>query len=74
MGEKITSAQFSMQCSFIAKNASAWAADMLTLPESYQDPVDTATVARFTDDIRGRLDRLDAWAGRAALSRHGEGK
>lgn len=72
MAERITSAQFSMQCSFIAKNAAAWAGDMLTLPESYQDPVDTATVARFTDDMRERLDRLDAWAGRAARSESGQ--
>lgn len=66
MAEKrITEAQFSMQCSFIAKNAAAWAGDLLTLPEHYNRQADTNTVARFTDEMRARLDRLDAWAGRA---------
>lgn len=69
MAEKrITEAQFSMQCSFIAKNAAAWAGDILTLQERYNREADAKTVARFTDEIRERLDRLDKWAGRAALN------
>lgn len=61
---KLTEAVFSMQCSFIAKNAAAWAGDILTLPERYSCEADAKTVARFTDEIRSRLDRLDEWAGR----------
>jgi len=61
---KLTEAVFSMQCSFIAKNAAAWAGDLLTLPEYYNHEADPITVARFTDDMRGRLDRLDEWVGR----------
>lgn len=63
---KLTEAVFSMQCSFIAKNAAAWAADILTLPEHYNREADAKTVARFTDEMRARLDRLDEWAGRCA--------
>lgn len=62
--KKLTEAIFSMQCSFIAKNAAAWAGDLLTLPEQYDTVSNPRTVARFTDDMRGRLDRLDKWAGR----------
>ena len=61
---KLTEAVFSMQCSFIAKNAAAWAGDILTLPEHYNQEADPKTVARFTDEMRG-LDRLDEWAGRS---------
>lgn len=48
---KLTEAIFSMQCSFIAKNASAWAGDILTFPEHYNREADPKTVARFTDEI-----------------------
>jgi hypothetical protein len=65
---KLTEAQFSMQCAFIAKNAAAWAGDILTLPERCNEPAEAKTVARFTSDMRGRLDRLDEWAGVAALT------
>lgn len=67
MRETLTNAQFSMQCAFLAKNAAAWAADSLTLPELLTERVDAHAVARFTDEMRSRLDRLDEWAGRAAL-------
>ena len=63
----MTEAQFSMQCSFIAKNAAAWAGDLLELPELYNRKADARMVARFTDAMRERLDRLDEWAGRKAL-------
>lgn len=76
---KLTEAVFSMQCSFIAKNAAAWAGDILTLPEHYNREADPNTVARFTDEMRSRLDRLDEWAGRtpspqprASLTKEGE--
>jgi hypothetical protein len=59
---KLTNAQFSMQCAFIAKNAAAWAADTITLPERLNQAADTYVVARFTEEMRGRLDRLDEWA------------
>lgn len=70
---RLTEAVFSMQCSFIAKNAAAWAGDILTLPEHYNREADAKTVARFTDEMRARLDRLDEWAGRAALRDAEEG-
>ncbi|APU92975.1 hypothetical protein PQB34_gp47 [Ochrobactrum phage POI1126] len=63
---KLTQAQFAMQCAFISKNASAWAGDTLTLPERLNKHADVAAVARFTDEMRERLDRLDKWAGREA--------
>ena len=66
--ERITEAQFSMQCAFIAKIAAAWAGDLLTLPERYNCEADTNTVARFTDEMRGRLARLDEWVGRDGQS------
>jgi hypothetical protein len=58
----LTEAQFSMQCSYIAKHAAAWAGDILTLPERYNLPADPATVRRFTDDIRHRLEIIEKWA------------
>ena len=64
MSEKLTEAVFSMQCSFIAKNAAAWAGDILTLPENYNHKSDWVTVSRFTDEMRSRLNRLDERAGR----------
>lgn len=66
MTERFTEAQFSTQCAFIAKSAAAWAGDILTLPERYNEPASPATVGRFTDEMRERLDRLDARAGRSA--------
>lgn len=69
---KLTNAQFSMQCSFIAKNAAAWAGDTLTLPERLNQEADVSAVARFTDEMRERLDRLDKWAGRQVLKGGGE--
>lgn len=63
----LTGAQFSMLCSYIAKNAAAWAGDCLTLSDDHAKPADPLTVARFTDGMRQRLDRLDEMAGRAAL-------
>lgn len=42
----------------------AWAGDILTLPENYGREADVKTVARFTDEIRSRLNLLDEWAGR----------
>ncbi|EGP57375.1 hypothetical protein Agau_C201679 [Agrobacterium tumefaciens F2] len=59
---KLTEAQFAQQCAYIAKNAAAWAGDTLTLPENHHRPADANMVRRFTDEMRGRLDRLDEWA------------
>ena len=61
---KLTEAQFSMQCAYIAKNAAAWAGDTLTTFDDLSKDANVDTVARFTDDMRERLDRLDEWAGR----------
>jgi hypothetical protein len=68
MGEKLTEVQFSMQCAFIAKEAAAWAGDILILPERLNEEADFKNVARFTDKMRERLDRLDKWAGREEIS------
>lgn len=62
--DELTEVEFSKQCSFIAKEAAAWAGDLLTLPERLECKVDKETVARFTDKMRERLDRLDERAGR----------
>lgn len=59
---KLTEAKFAQLCAYIAANAAKWAGDILTLPEDHQRPVDAKTVKRFTDEMRGRLDRLDEMA------------
>lgn len=61
---RLTEADFARNCAYLSRLISGWAGDSLTLPERLQDPADTKTVARFTDDVRGRLDRLDKMAGR----------
>lgn len=61
--EKLTEAQFSKYCSFIARCAACWSADILDTSDLMRE-ADAITVARFTDDIRERLDRLDERAGR----------
>lgn len=65
---KLTHADFAQRLMFIASKASSWAADSLTLPEYRDRAIDPATAARFTDEIRGSLDRIDELAGRRALS------
>jgi hypothetical protein len=63
-GRRLTEAQFAMQCAYIAKNAAAWTGDTLTTFDDLSKDANTDTVARFTNDMRERLDRLDQWAGR----------
>lgn len=70
---KLTEAGFAQRCAYMASRCATWAGDSLTLPEYWQEPVKVATVARFTDEIRGMLDRIDEQAGRHALS-EGKGK
>lgn len=65
---KLTGAEFAQACAYIARNAASWAGDSLTLPEDHAAPIAPSTVARFTDDMRERLNRLDERAGRLALS------
>ncbi|MBS0258321.1 MAG: hypothetical protein JSR13_11485 [Proteobacteria bacterium] len=60
---KLTQAKFAQLCAYIATNAAKWAGDALELPKDHQRPVDAKTVKRFTDEMRGRLDRLDDLAG-----------
>ncbi|MEJ8311133.1 hypothetical protein [Agrobacterium larrymoorei] len=69
---KLTEAHFSMLCSYIAKSAAAWAGDILTLPERHARAADPANVARFTDEMRGKLDRLDEMAGRTTKAKKGD--
>jgi hypothetical protein len=47
----ITHARFSQRCSYIAKNASAWAADCLTLPEEVNKPMRGHSVERFIEEM-----------------------
>jgi len=65
---KLTEAEFSRSCANIARFAASWAADILILPEDCNKPSNPANVARFTDDLRQRLDYIDQRAGRAALA------
>lgn len=59
----LTNAQLSVQCSYIAKNAASWAADLLTLPERCHRTADPEAVARFTDEMRCRLGHIEEMAG-----------
>jgi len=59
---KITNSQFSMQAAFLASNAAKWAADALTLPEDANKPMLDWPLEWFLEDMRGRLDRIEAWA------------
>ena len=68
---KLTNAQFAQQCAYIAKNASNWAAELLDYAENRGSEANPEAVFRFTDSIRGRLDRLDRLDGRAALAQGG---
>lgn len=60
----LKNAEFSQRCAHIASRAASWAGDALMLPEEYERAVSSDTVARFTDELRGTLDRIDAQAGR----------
>ena len=62
--KKISKVRFAQQAGFIAKNAAAWSSDCLDLLDDYPD-MRVEDVARFTDDMRSRLDRIDELAGRA---------
>lgn len=61
----LTHSKFAMYVSWIAKNAANWAGETLTDYRYLNRVMDVGTVARFTDDIRGRLDMLDSLAGRS---------
>lgn len=63
---ELTKVRFAQQAGFIAKNAAAWSADCLDLLEDSPN-MRVEDVARFTDDMRSRLDRIDELAGRASL-------
>ena len=67
MGERLTEADFARSCAYLASTCAQWAGGALVLPECYQKPASVATVARFTDEIRERLDYLDKLAGRSLL-------
>lgn len=66
MAEKLSKVRFAQQAAFIAKNAAAWSSDCLDLLDEFPN-MRVQDVARFTDDMRSRLDRIDKLAGRAAL-------
>ena len=75
---KLTNAQFARHCASMAREASAWSADLLALDEYHHEPARPDVVARFTDDLRRRLQYIDACAGRALLraeaNQDGEGR
>lgn len=58
---RITHTQFSMQVSFLAKEASSWAADCLTLPEEHGMPMLDEPMNRFLEGMRERLRRIEQW-------------
>ncbi|MBS7702713.1 hypothetical protein [Chelatococcus asaccharovorans] len=58
----LTQHRFAQYCAYIAKNASAWAGDTLDC----EGDVAPEIVARFTDELRERADRIDQRAGRQA--------
>jgi hypothetical protein len=62
-----TNTDFARMCAYIAKNASAWSSDILSMPADMNDHPRAEVVGRFTDDIRQRLDRLDKMAGRTRV-------
>lgn len=63
---KLTNADFSRFCAYLAKDAAHWAGDTLILPEDLNEPVRPEAVARFTKEVRERLDHLES---RAALAK-----
>lgn len=65
---RLTEADFARNCAYLSRLISGWAGDALILPERLSEPIPVETVARFTDDVRGHLDRLDELAGRRLLS------
>lgn len=59
----MTGADFARYAAYIAKNAAAWSADTLGLPEDVPADIDPDRVRRFLDDMRERLDRIETAAG-----------
>lgn len=64
---RLTNVEFAQQCAFIAKNAAAWAADSLTLPEYRERPVDERVAERFCRDLEGWVSHI-----RTALNKEGK--
>lgn len=61
----ITHASFAMHCALLAKEASAWAAGNLTLPEHLNADKSPDDVAKFLEHMRGHLDLIERMAGLA---------
>lgn len=59
---KLTEAQLAKYCSYIARSAAGWAGDLIDNPGAETRAVDAKFTSRFTDDIRLRLDFIDALA------------
>lgn len=60
MSSTLTQAQFSMQLSYMASHVSSWAGSCLTLPETYDEPMRPSSFERFLEEMRSRLDSLEA--------------
>jgi len=65
MSSKTDHAELARQATYLASTCAKWAGDLLILPEEWSKPVDMKTLARFTDEIRHRLNIIDRSAGRA---------
>lgn len=70
----VTVAHLARQCAYVAKSAGQWSGDLLTIEENALDILDHRDVARFTDEIRRRLNHLDYLAGRPGVTAPWEGK
>lgn len=64
---KLTEAQFARRAFHIAARASSWASECIMFEDWLNKPMREEAVARFTDEMRGLLDRIDQQAGRQAL-------
>ncbi len=74
--EKLTEAVFASQAAGLASAASSWAFSILVPPDKLIREADPEAVARFSAEMRARLDFPEELSGRQALAGRdqGEGK
>lgn len=61
----ITNVEFAGVAAGLARDAASWAASTCVLPEKANKPVRPDTIARFTAEVRDRLEFLERWAAEA---------
>jgi len=61
----ITNIEFAGLAAGLARDAASWASSLCTLPEKAHEPARPDSLARFTAEIRDRLDLLERWAAEA---------